>query len=250
MLRHTVAVSVILFAALFCAVTITAQNTPRIRQSANPVTNAVNLLGLIAAGDVDFHTSPQHAVRAPADRIFQMRGRDYGYAATCGICLGYHPVPEFKRGERTGNADDIYVVNQEECRCPCSVTIEVARDCSGKRRLRPSTLRQYVKDGRVREFMCGEARKDTRGFTGQNEIETHFGSRNRLEVIAKGDTLRYLLNGWLVNESTDVSRVKGKDVRKPRRPSGGYAVFDLRFLYTPYKPKNILGKSHDQDTHA
>ncbi len=44
--------------------------------------------------------------------------------------------------------------------------------------------------------------KDVRGYRGAKEIENPVGEWNRMEVICKGDTIRILLNGVVVNEGT------------------------------------------------
>jgi len=64
--------------------------------------------------------------------------------------------------------------------------------------------------GRVQWIKCDEEWKDIRSFHGKEDRDAPTGEWNRLEVIAKGDTLRYLLNGWVVNEATGVSPCEGR----------------------------------------
>ncbi len=50
---------------------------------------------------------------------------------------------------------------------------------------------------------------DVKGFRGPDDIENPVGEWNRMEVICRGDTIRILLNGVLVNEGTGVNPSEG-----------------------------------------
>ena len=51
--------------------------------------------------------------------------------------------------------------------------------------------------------------RDVKAFRGKNDIENPVGEWNRLEVICRGDTIRVLINGELVNEAFAVSPSRG-----------------------------------------
>ena len=52
--------------------------------------------------------------------------------------------------------------------------------------------------------------KDTIGFRGKDDVESPFGQWTRFEVIAKGDTLQYLVNGVKVNEAFECKPSQGR----------------------------------------
>src|SRR5262249_26564224 len=52
--------------------------------------------------------------------------------------------------------------------------------------------------------------KDEAGFRGKNDVQSRYNEWTRFEVIAKGDTLQYIVNGVLVNEATECNPSEGK----------------------------------------
>lgn len=70
--------------------------------------------------------------------------------------------------------------------------------------------RQTVTKGRINWKHRDEDWADRVGFRGKNDVESPPGEWNRLEVIAKGDTLQYFVNGALVNEAFDCKPSEGK----------------------------------------
>jgi putative membrane-bound dehydrogenase-like protein len=70
--------------------------------------------------------------------------------------------------------------------------------------------RQTVTKGRINWKHRDEDWADRIGFRGKNDVESPSGEWNRLEVIAKGDTLQYFVNGALVNEAFDCKPSEGK----------------------------------------
>jgi hypothetical protein len=52
--------------------------------------------------------------------------------------------------------------------------------------------------------------KDVLGFRGPKDVEKKVGKWNRSEIIARGDSLHFYLNGRLVNRLTKLSRTAGK----------------------------------------
>ncbi|MFO1486577.1 MAG: PVC-type heme-binding CxxCH protein [Verrucomicrobiaceae bacterium] len=70
--------------------------------------------------------------------------------------------------------------------------------------------RQTVTKGRINWKHRDEDWADRVGFRGKDDVESPSGEWNRLEVIAKGDTLQYFVNGALVNEAFDCKPSEGK----------------------------------------
>jgi len=91
-----------------------------------------------------------------------------------------------------------------------SVTCEIEQDRDGEKRWRRGASRQVVTSGRINWEKRDEDWEDTLGFRGKDDFDTPIGDWNRLEVIAKGNTLRYIFNGHVVNEAFEVSPSEGR----------------------------------------
>ena len=70
--------------------------------------------------------------------------------------------------------------------------------------------RQTVTKGRINWKHRDVDWVDRIGFRGKDDVESPSGEWNRLEVIAKGDTLQYFVNGAMVNEAFDCKPSEGK----------------------------------------
>ena len=70
--------------------------------------------------------------------------------------------------------------------------------------------RQTVTKGRINWKHRDVDWVDRIGFRGREDVESPSGEWNRLEVIAKGDTLQYFVNGAMVNEAFDCKPSEGK----------------------------------------
>jgi putative membrane-bound dehydrogenase-like protein len=70
--------------------------------------------------------------------------------------------------------------------------------------------RQTVTKGRINWKHRDVDWADKVGFRGREDVESPSGEWNRLEVIAKGDTLQYFVNGAMVNEAFDCKPAEGK----------------------------------------
>lgn len=70
--------------------------------------------------------------------------------------------------------------------------------------------RQTVTKGRINWKHRDVDWADKRGFRGREDVESPPGEWNRLEVIAKGDTLQYFVNGAMVNEAFDCKPSEGR----------------------------------------
>ena len=91
-----------------------------------------------------------------------------------------------------------------------SVTCEIALDRDGEKCWKRGAPRQTVTGGRVNWEKRDVDWADKLGFRGKDDLDAPVGEWNRLEVIAKGNTLRYLFNGQVVNEAFDVSPAVGR----------------------------------------
>jgi putative membrane-bound dehydrogenase-like protein len=74
----------------------------------------------------------------------------------------------------------------------------------------PGTAPQTVTTGRINWEKRDVDWKDLAGFRGRQDVESRLNEWTRMEVIAKGDTLRYLVNGVVVNEASDCRPAQGK----------------------------------------
>lgn len=91
-----------------------------------------------------------------------------------------------------------------------SVVSEYALDRDKEKIWKQGAPRQTVTKGRINWAHRDEDWTDTRGFRGKRDVESPPGEWNRLEVIAKGDTLRYFVNGALVNEAFECKPSQGR----------------------------------------
>lgn len=79
---------------------------------------------------------------------------------------------------------------------------------------------QYFKEGGMKLELLDKGRlnwwgrdpawKDTIGYRGPKDVESPSGEWTRCEIVARGDTLAYYVNGTLVNRATGLSLTKGK----------------------------------------
>jgi len=123
----------------------------------------------------------------------------------------------------------------------------------------PTTIHQ----GRINWWGRDPAWTDTLGFRGANDVEKPVGDWNRLEIVARGDTMTVLLNSVVVSEATALRPAAGKiqiqsegaelflrrvEVRPleaaaakgPGRLRGGTGVADI----TPEIGSRIVGNSY------
>ena len=91
-----------------------------------------------------------------------------------------------------------------------SLSSEYALDRDKEKIWKQGEPRQTVTKGRINWKGRDEDWVDKVGFRGRNDVESPPGEWNRLEIIAKGDTLRYFVNGAMVNEAFDCKPAEGK----------------------------------------
>ncbi|MCW0217453.1 MAG: DUF1080 domain-containing protein, partial [Prosthecobacter sp.] len=226
--------------------------------AAETVTQKVNVLDLMKAGQVEYHINPKADFHDPANEVFQLKddqlhisGKAYGYMVTKESFKDYHLVVEFKWGPKTwgkrvdrardngvlvhaygphgaysdtwmasieaqiieGGIGDILVLSPKladgtELITSLSADIELDRD--KEKRWKQGAARQVVTKGRINWEKRDEDWADKINFRGKDDPDSPVGEWNRLEVIAKGDTLQYFVNGLLVNEAFDCKPAEGQ----------------------------------------
>ncbi len=91
-----------------------------------------------------------------------------------------------------------------------SLSSEYALDRDKEKIWKKGEPRQTVTKGRINWEKRDVDWKDVAGFRGRDDVESRVKEWTRMEVIAKGDTLQYFVNGVLVNEAFDCKPSSGK----------------------------------------
>ncbi|WP_051944770.1 DUF1080 domain-containing protein [Verrucomicrobium sp. BvORR106] len=91
-----------------------------------------------------------------------------------------------------------------------SLSAEFALDRDKEKIWKPGAPRQTVTAGRINWEKRDVDWADVVNFRGKEDVESPFGEWTRLEVIAKGDTLQYFVNGAKVNEAFECKPSQGK----------------------------------------
>lgn len=91
-----------------------------------------------------------------------------------------------------------------------SLTAEIELDRDGEKRWKKGAPRQTVTKGRINWEKRHEDWADKLGIRHPEDPDAPVGEWNRLEVIAKGDTLQYFVNGRLVNEAFECKPSTGR----------------------------------------
>lgn len=112
-----------------------------------------------------------------------------------------------------GGVGDILVLSptlEDGTMLTTSLSAEIGRDRDGEMIWKPGEPRQTVTKGRINWQKRDVDWKDSVGFRGPDDVESPVGKWTRMEVVAKGDTLRYFVNGVLVNEAFEAKPAEGK----------------------------------------
>lgn len=91
-----------------------------------------------------------------------------------------------------------------------SLSAEFALDRDKEKIWKKGEPRQTVTAGRINWKQRDVDWVDKKGFRGRDDLESPAGEWNRLEVIARGDTLQYFVNGAMVNEAFDCKPAEGR----------------------------------------
>lgn len=112
-----------------------------------------------------------------------------------------------------GGIGDILVLSptlEDGTKLETRLTAEIEPDRDGEKRWKKGAAKQEVTSGRINWAQRDEDWADKINFRGKYDPDSPVGEWNRLEVIAKGDTLRYFVNGRVVNEAFDASPQEGR----------------------------------------
>ncbi|MFZ2277992.1 MAG: DUF1080 domain-containing protein [Prosthecobacter sp.] len=112
-----------------------------------------------------------------------------------------------------GGVGDILVLSPklaDGTQLTTSLSAEFALDRDKEKIWKKGEPRQTVTAGRINWKHRDVDWADKVGFRGREDVESPSGEWNRLEVIAKGDTLQYFVNGTMVNEAFDCKPAEGK----------------------------------------
>jgi putative membrane-bound dehydrogenase-like protein len=91
-----------------------------------------------------------------------------------------------------------------------SLSAEIELDRDKEKRWKKGAPRQVVTKGRVNWEKRHEDWADKLNIRHPDDPDSPVGEWNRMEVIAKGDTLQYFVNGRLVNEAFDCKPAEGR----------------------------------------
>jgi len=92
----------------------------------------------------------------------------------------------------------------------CSVTAEAGTDTNKQPIWSAGAPRRTMATGRLNWQHRAADWKDVKGFRGKDDVESPYGEWTRFEVIAKGDTLQYFVNGVKVNEAFECRPSQGR----------------------------------------
>ena len=112
-----------------------------------------------------------------------------------------------------GGTGDILVLSgktEDGKDIPTSLSAEFARDPNKQMIWKKGEPRQTVTKGRINWEKRSPAWKDEAGFLSKDDVQSRYNEWTRYEVIAKGNTLQYIVNGVLVNEAFDCNPGEGK----------------------------------------
>jgi putative membrane-bound dehydrogenase-like protein len=112
-----------------------------------------------------------------------------------------------------GGIGDILVLSpklEDGTELVTSVSAEIELDRDKEKRWKKGAERQVVTKGRINWEKRDEDWMDRINFRGKDDTDSPVGEWNRMEVIAKGDTLQYFVNGQLVNEAFDCQPAEGR----------------------------------------
>jgi hypothetical protein len=112
-----------------------------------------------------------------------------------------------------GGVGDIILVAGFEAdgtRVMPSVTARAGKDRDGEAVFDPAGEARLFETGRINWYGRDVDWKDSLGFRGRDDVESPYGQWTRLEVVAHGDRLTYLVNGTIVNEGVRASLTAGK----------------------------------------
>jgi hypothetical protein len=112
-----------------------------------------------------------------------------------------------------GGVGDILVLSPklpDGSQLTTSLKSEFTFDRDRERIWKKGEPQQVVTSGRINWKYRDVDWLDKKGFRGREDVESPFGEWSRLEVIARGDSLQYFVNGVLVNEAFECKPSEGR----------------------------------------
>lgn len=109
-----------------------------------------------------------------------------------------------------GGTGDLLVVPGKDAKIPPSVIAEIVKDRDGEPTWKKGGEKQLFKSGRVNWYGRDPDWKDVLGFRGKDDVESPGQEWTKVEVLADGDHLTYLVNGKVVNEAFEATPSFGK----------------------------------------
>ena len=112
-----------------------------------------------------------------------------------------------------GGIGDIIIVNGKKDsndKIVSTLTSEIRLDRDGEKCWKRGAPKQRLTSGRINWEKRDPDWKDAINFRGKDDLDAPVGEWNKLEVIARGNTLQYIVNGQIVNEATEVSPARGR----------------------------------------
>jgi hypothetical protein len=214
----------ILLAAIVCFVVapaLAAKDAPRAGKTIK-LFNGKNLDGFYTWLEQQGKNQDPARVFTVHDGVIHVSGTEFGYFATEREYENYRLTAEFKWGEQThpprqGNARDsgiLYHFVGPDKIWPKSIEFQIIEGGTGDIILVDGGAitagGSAHTEGRIDRMGKGEW-KDVVGYRDPaGEVENPHGQWNKLELIADGDTVKYYVNGKLVNQGTGASPARGK----------------------------------------
>ncbi|MCC6391305.1 MAG: DUF1080 domain-containing protein [Bryobacterales bacterium] len=174
--------------------------------------------------------------------VIHVSGSEYGYIITKEEYENYYLRTEFKWGEatyepRAGKARDSGIllhVTGPNLVWPKSIEFQMIEGGTGDMLMvggAAMTVKGERKNsGRSNRFNKGPW-QDVAGYRDPvNELEKPHGQWNLLELIADGDTVKYIVNGRLANEGSGSTPAKGKLVFQSEGAEVYFRGMELRLL--------------------
>ena len=225
----------------------------------------------------DVHDDPAQVWTFQPDRILHISGRGYGYVATKESFRDYFLILEYKWGEKTWGKrensarDNGLLLHARgphgayggswmasfECQIIEGGTGDIlilSPTLADGTKLTSSLSSEFVTRGKARVWKRGEPRQtvtqgridwknrdpnwaDKKGFRGEGDLEKPVGQWNRLEVVARGPTLRYFVNGTAVNEAFEVNPSEGRILLQSEGAEMDVRRLDLYPLFDHAAPR-------------
>ena len=131
-----------------------------------------------------------------------------------------------------GGVGDIILVAGFEAdgtRITPRITARAGKDRDGEPVFDPAGEAREFESGRINWYGRDVDWQDKLGFRGKDDVESPYGQWTRLEVVAQGNRLTYVVNGKVVNEGVRSSLTEGKIIIQ----SEGAEIFFRRIDLEP-----------------